>query len=79
MIVLLLASRTAPSRWLAIRELRLGRWNEQAARPGDPARPAVRRAWDAGHGPDYVLTGNLATAPVCLTVYIAWRFITWSR
>jgi uncharacterized membrane protein len=25
----------------------------------------------------YFLAGILATAPVCLTVYIAWRFITW--
>jgi uncharacterized membrane protein len=26
---------------------------------------------------NYFLAGILATAPVCLTLYIAWRFITW--
>src|SRR3569833_3085084 len=26
---------------------------------------------------NYFLAGILATAPLCLTAYIAWRFITW--
>ena len=44
----------------------------------DPRRPRVApRVGLGGRLRTYFLAGILATAPVCLTVYIAWRFITW--
>jgi uncharacterized membrane protein len=44
----------------------------------DPARSsAAPRLGFGGRLRNYFLAGILATAPVCLTVYIAWRFISW--
>ena len=46
----------------------------------ESSRPESVRSGRIGFGArlrTYFLAGILATAPVCLTVYIAWRFITW--
>ena len=48
-------------------------------RPPESKRPEPPRGrvGFGGRLRTYFLAGILATAPVCLTVYIAWRFITW--
>src|SRR5215471_5033759 len=43
----------------------------------DPNRPAHGRIGVGARIRNYFLAGILATAPVAITVYIAWRFITW--
>jgi uncharacterized membrane protein len=44
--------------------------------PPERTRATVRISFGARLR-TYFLAGILATAPVCLTLYIAWRFITW--
>jgi uncharacterized membrane protein len=46
---------------------------------GQPGNEAERptRLGPGGRLRNYFLAGILATAPVCLTIYVAWIFITW--
>src|SRR4051812_19728656 len=45
--------------------------------PSAPQPEKPSRGTPGGHLRTYFLAGILATAPVCLTIYVAWIFITW--